>query len=144
MFDDTTRNAPEPMSGDDDQPLVPEGPGSEIQSTSSRTRYRDAAMSWLALGALLAAWHMEARLERPPAGGMRLASVRDDSQRSANQLWLTGATRARSWIARAPTRVAAKTVGAVISASGVDVDQPEWSSLASVRTARRWLGSTES
>src|SRR4030095_8798544 len=29
-----------------------------------RTRYRDAAVSWIALGALLAAWHVEARLDR--------------------------------------------------------------------------------
>ena len=28
-----------------------------------RTRYRDAAVSWIALGALLAAWHVETRLD---------------------------------------------------------------------------------
>jgi len=31
---------------------------------SLRTRYRDAAVSWIALGALLAAWQVEARLDR--------------------------------------------------------------------------------
>lgn len=32
--------------------------------TALHSRYRDAAVSWIALSALLAAWHVEARLDR--------------------------------------------------------------------------------
>jgi len=165
-LDDNQRRGPADLSGEESRPIATptiasdvtgaEGPG--MQNASSRTRYRsrsgsrsgsrpgsrygDAAMSWLAMGALLAAWHMEARLDRPVASGSRLATVRDGS-RFANQLWLNGVTRARSWIARAATESAAKTANAVVSASGVAVGQPDWSAIASVRTAKRWLGSRD-
>ena len=33
-------------------------------SAALRTRYRDAAMNWIALGVLLSAWHMEGRVDR--------------------------------------------------------------------------------
>lgn len=143
MFDVTTREPSEPA--DDACRTTATGSDSiEMQSTSSRTRYRDAAMSWLAFGALLAAWHREARLERPLASGARIAAVRENGQRYANQLWVNGGTTgSRSWIPRAPAGVAAMTANAVTSASAVSVEQPEWSSLASVRTARRWLDSRE-
>lgn len=147
-FDDSQRRASADPSAEESRATVPDTGADEpsMQNASSRTRYRsrygDAAMSWLALGALLAAWHMEARLERPAVPGSRLAAVRDGA-RFANPLWLTGATRARSWITRAVTENAAKTADAVVGASGVAVGQPDWSALASVRTAKRWLGSRE-
>jgi hypothetical protein len=144
-FDDNQRRGASLNSDEECGPSAPDVAGAdapEMQNASSRTRYRDAAMSWLALGALLAAWHMEARLDRPVVPGGRLAAVRDGS-RFANQLWLSGTSRARSWIARAASAGATKAASAFASANGAEAEQPDWSAIASVRTAKRWLGSRE-
>lgn len=100
------------------------------------TRYREKAMSWIALGALLAAWHMPARVDRPKdePGQWRISAPRSAQQREPKQPWLTRAADVRPWIARAPHGVARSRLQ-------LRVEQPEWSALASVRTARRWLGS---
>ena len=110
-------------------------PGRARVGTASRTRYRDAAMSWLALGALLAAWHMEARLDRPEdsATDPRLATVRNGGVKATGRLWLNRATEAPTWIARAPHGVARE------NRQAFDGRRPEWQRLASVRTLRRWL-----
>ena len=68
-----------------------------------RTRYRDAAVSWIALGALLAAWHVEARLERGDASaadprlawGKAVPAGHNPEIRSVR-------ADARSWIDRGP------------------------------------------
>jgi hypothetical protein len=144
-FDDNQRREQPDASGEESGTTAPHLTGAEapgMQNASTRTRYRDAAMSWLALGALLAAWHMEARLERPVVAGSRLAAVRDGS-RFANQLWLSGTSRARSWIERAAAATAARTADAFGTVGSVASEQPDWSAIASVRTAKRWLGSRE-
>lgn len=105
-------------------------------TTTARTRYRDQAMSWLALGAMLASWHMGPRIDRPAEqGSARHATVRSSSPRTASQLWLARAAETRSWIARAPHSVTST------AAEALNGRQPEWPALASVRTVRRWLGS---
>ncbi len=67
------------------------------------SRYRDAAVSWIALGALLAAWHVEARLDRVdtanpdprlagkpalPVGDLPIRVVRADARS-----WMEGTPR---------------------------------------------------
>jgi hypothetical protein len=138
MFDDAERTAG-PAEFLDENSRATRGEGdvftSQAQMTMTRTRYRDAAMSWLALGALLAAWHMEARLERSePVASARLALVRSGSPRGTAQPWLSRAEDQGSWIARAPH-------GARAEVRNFSARQPHWSALASVRTARRWLSS---
>lgn len=136
MFDDATRAAGPAEFLDENRATSAEGEVSmnESQTTMTRTRYRDAAMSWLALGALLAAWHMEARLERAePVASSRLAVVRSGSPRGSTQSWLARSDDGASWMARAPH-------GATAEVRNFSA-QPHWSALASVRTARRWLGS---
>lgn len=132
MFDSDERSAGEAETHNDNATVH----ASEVASVGS-TRYRGKAMSWLAFGALLAAWHMQGRVERPQPEGStaRVGSPRGADHppaRRPQQLWITRATEARSWIARAPHGVA-RSVSTVL-----DI-QPDFSSLASVRTARRWL-----
>lgn len=68
-----------------------------------RTRYRDAAVSWIALGALLAAWHVEARLER---GDATAADPRLAWEKAApaghNPEIRSVRADARSWMDRGP------------------------------------------
>lgn len=68
-----------------------------------RTRYRDAAVSWIALGALLAAWHVEARFERNDATALdpRLAAEKAVPVGHSAEIRSVGAD-ARSWMARGP------------------------------------------
>lgn len=132
MFDSDERSAGEAETHNDNATVQ----SSEVASVGS-TRYRGKAMSWLAFGALLAAWHMQGRVERPQTEGStaRVGSPRGADHppaRRPQQLWITRATEARSWIARAPHGVA-RSVSTVLDM------QPDFSSLASVRTARRWL-----
>ena len=67
-----------------------------------RRRYRDAAVSWNALGALLAAWHVEARLEQPDGTDLdpRLAG-RSAAPSKQAPLRVVRA-EARSWMDGAP------------------------------------------
>ncbi|HZF24824.1 MAG TPA: hypothetical protein VEZ88_01070 [Steroidobacteraceae bacterium] len=67
-----------------------------------RRRYRDAAVSWIALGALLAAWHVEARLEQPAATDIdpRLAA-RTATPSNAAPIRVVR-SEARSWMEGAP------------------------------------------
>lgn len=105
-------------------------------TTTTRTRYHGPAMSWLALGALLASWHMGARIDRPTElGAHRHPAARGGSPRAENQPWLTRAAQTRPWITRASRRVTSE------ESTALDGLQPEWPALASVRTVRRWLGS---
>lgn len=98
------------------------------------TRYREKAMSWIALGALLAAWHMPVRVDRPKDELVqsRVPAQRSSQQRAPEQLWLARSASARSWIARAPHGVTRTRTQHRYSA-------PDWSATASVRMARRWL-----
>jgi hypothetical protein len=144
--DDSLRRDNAENSGEERETTMPAAAAAEgMQNASSRTRYRfrygDAAMSWLALGTLLAAWHMEARVDRPAPMNGRLAAVRESS-RLANELWLSGVTRARSWITRAAT-TSVEMTGSALTPAGAAVGQPDWSAIASVRTAKRWLGARE-
>jgi hypothetical protein len=137
MFDDsdnTMSPSAMPEAFDRDESPMAEASDAGNTVTSSRTRYRESAMSWLALGALLAAWHMEARMERVEGGGSpRMAVVRSSSPRGAHPAWF--ANSERSWIARASSRASAVAVSALAVEK-----QPSWSAHASPRTARRWLG----
>lgn len=100
----------------------------EVTAVGTHTRYRGKAMSWLALGALLAAWHAP-RADRPTDNQSRHGAAR--GAQNHEQLWLARASQARTWIERAPHGVTAAVVPTAA--------QPDFSALASVRTARRWL-----
>lgn len=121
MFEDDARSAGETE-------LLADNANGEAAPMGMHTRYRDRAMSWLALGALLAAWHMPGRVDRPSDQARSGAARGSQNQ---EQLWLSRATQARTWIARAPH--------GVVRAVAEIAPQPEFSALASVRTARRWL-----
>jgi hypothetical protein len=70
-------------------------------ATAARTRYRDQALNWIALGVLLSAWQLEAQLdlegEHQPEP--RLALGKPAYTRNSQPLW-NSEPRARSWIAR--------------------------------------------
>jgi hypothetical protein len=70
---------------------------------SLRSRYRDAAMSWIALGALLAAWHVEARLDSADTDSLdpRLAKEKRVLPGSEMPIRIVRAD-ARSWIEGTP------------------------------------------
>jgi len=106
----------------------------EATLMGSPTRYRDKAMSWIALGALLAAWHMPVRVDRPKdeLNQSRVPALRSAQQRGPEHLWLARAADVRSWMARAPH-------GVTRTRSQLRLDSPDWSAFASVRMARRWL-----
>jgi hypothetical protein len=67
-----------------------------------RTRYRDAAVSWIALGALLAAWHVEARLERHDATAIDPRLAAEKAVPAGYSEIRTVRADARSWMARGP------------------------------------------
>ncbi len=123
MFEDDARSAGETGQLNDNAQ-------GEAIPMGMHTRYRGRAMSWLALGALLATWHSPARADRPSAESARSGNGAT-STGQPSQLWLARAAQSRTWIARAPH-------GVVRSVADF-ATQPEFSSLASVRTARRWL-----
>jgi hypothetical protein len=68
-----------------------------------RSRYREAAVSWIALGALLAAWHVEARLDHrdvnvdPRLAGAKPALPGSDMPlrvvRADTRSWMEGSPR---------------------------------------------------
>jgi len=124
MFDSDARSAGEAEPQPDNAPIEP-------ASAGMHTRYRDKAMSWLALGALLAAWHMPVRVDRPSEESNQSRAGAARGGQRQEQLWITRATEARTWIARAPH--------GVVRAISASAAQPDWPSIASVRTARRWL-----
>ncbi len=98
-------------------------------ATSARTRHRDAAMNWIALGVLLGAWHMEARLDRGLGVPMN-AHVANPS--TGRPLWSAG-SRARSWISRA-------TTGAVVTGAEHVVPRGSvYTPVTTLRMIRRWF-----
>lgn len=127
MFDCEDRSAGEAESLNDNS-------HGDATVMGSSTRYRDKAMSWIALGALLAAWHMPVRVDRPrdEPGQSRIPALRSAQQRAPEQLWLARAATMRSWMARAPH-------GVTRTRSQPRLDAPDRLALASVRMARRWL-----
>jgi hypothetical protein len=80
-------------------------------ANSARTRYRNQALNWIALGVLLTAWQMEAKLDRDQntQTDPRLAAAKPTQTSWPTQtrweepLWATE-PRARSWITRAAAR----------------------------------------
>lgn len=76
-------------------------------ATSARTRYRNQARNWIALGVLLTAWQMEAQLDRDKEAQTdpRLAASKSAQSGWEDPLWTTG-PRARSWISRAAIKAA--------------------------------------
>jgi len=76
-------------------------------ATSARTRYRNQARNWIALGVLLTAWQLEAQLDRDKDAQTdpRLAASKPIQTGWEDPLWATG-PRARSWISRASSRAA--------------------------------------
>jgi hypothetical protein len=77
-----------------------------VRLVSLRSRYRDAAVSWIALGALLAAWHVEARLDRSDTENLdpRLAKEKRVLPGSEMPIRIVRAD-ARSWIEGTPRRL---------------------------------------
>jgi hypothetical protein len=129
MFDSEERSAREAESHDENS----HGDGKVM---GFPTRYRDKAMSWIALGALLAAWHMPVRVDRAKEelAQSRVPALRSAHQRGPEQPWVTRASEVRSWMTRAPH-------GVTRTRSQQRFTAPDWSAIASVRMARRWLDS---
>jgi hypothetical protein len=75
-----------------------------ISDTAARTRYRDQALNWIAIGVLLGAWQLEAQLDREQESQQepRLALGKPAYTRDSLQLW-NAEPRARSWIRRVKT-----------------------------------------
>jgi hypothetical protein len=71
-------------------------------ATAARTRYREQAVNWIALGVLLGAWQMEAQLDRnnEPQPEPRLASPKPALACGPQPLW-SAEPQCRSWIRRA-------------------------------------------
>jgi hypothetical protein len=70
-------------------------------ATAARTRYRDQALNWIALGVLLSAWQLEAQLDRDdePQLHPRLALGKPAYTRDSQPLW-NAEPRGRSWMSR--------------------------------------------
>ena len=100
----------------------------DTAASAARTRSRDAAMNWIALGVLLSAWHMEARLDR--ALGSMNAHV-TKSGRGA-QLW-DSERRGSSWISRAVAGEPLVGVRHVVPPTSV------YNPVNTLRLVRRWL-----
>jgi hypothetical protein len=102
----------------------------DAAAAAARTRYRDTAMNWIALGVLLGAWHMESRLDRTP--GSMNAHVANPSSGRNRPLWDSG-SRGASWISRAVT--GAQLVGVRHMVPPASVYTP----VSTLRLVRRWL-----
>jgi hypothetical protein len=105
--------------------------GGEPSAAAARTRYRDAAMNWIAVGVMLSAWHMEARLERMP-GAPRNAHVAKAAAGRDTPLW-DAASRKPSWISRAISGAPLIGVQHVVPPSSV------YTPVSTLRLVRRWL-----
>lgn len=103
----------------------------DAAATATRTRYRDTAMNWIALGVLLGAWHMESRLDRTP-GSMNAHVARPSSGRGAQPLWDEG-SRGTSWISRALGGAPVGGVRHVVPPASV------YTPVSTLRLVRRWL-----
>ena len=103
-------------------------------ATATRTRYRDTAMNWIALGVLLGAWHMEARLDRT-LGSMNAHVAKPISGRGNRPLWDPEAN-GHSWISRA--------VGGtpLVGARHVVPPASVYTPVSTLRLVRRWLPGT--
>jgi hypothetical protein len=77
--------------------------GVGLRFMALRSRYREAAISWIALGALLAAWHVEARLDSNDTQNLdpRLAKEKRVLPGSEMPIRIVRAD-ARSWIEGTP------------------------------------------
>lgn len=104
----------------------------ENSATSARTRNRDVAMNWIALGVLLGAWHMEARLDRGLGVPMNAHVANPSAGRGTQPLWSVG-SRARSWISRAATGAVATGAQHVVPSASV------YTPTATPRMIRRWF-----
>jgi hypothetical protein len=103
-------------------------------AAAARTRYRDAAMNWIALGVLLSAWHMEGRLDRP-VGALNAHVGKRSDGRSTQPLW-TAESRGSSWISRAATGAPLTGVRHVVPPASV------YTPVSTLRLVRRWLPGT--
>ncbi len=106
--------------------------GGENSATSARTRHRDVAMNWIALGVLLGAWHMEARLDRGLGVPMNAHVANPSTGWGTQPLWSAG-SRARSWISRASASPIAMSARHVVPPAAV------YTPVATLRMIRRWL-----
>jgi hypothetical protein len=104
------------------------GPGT---AALARTRYRDTAMNWIALGVLLSAWHMEGRLDRN-LGSQLNAHVAKPSNGRGAPLWDEN-SRGTSWISRAASGAPLMGVRHVVPPSSV------YTPVSTLRLVRRWL-----
>ncbi|HSC08022.1 MAG TPA: hypothetical protein VLD59_14445 [Steroidobacteraceae bacterium] len=97
---------------------------------SLRDRVQNTAMNWIALGVLLGAWHMEARLDRT-LGSMNAHVAKPPSGRGT-QLW-NGEPGGTSWISRAAAGAPLVGVRHVVPPASV------YTPVSTLRLVRRWL-----
>ena len=96
---------------------------------SLRDRAQNTALNWIALGVLMGAWHMEARLDRTL--GSFNAHVAKPSGRG-NQLW-NAEPSGTSWISRAAAGASLVGVRHVMPPTSV------YTPVSTLRLVRRWL-----
>jgi hypothetical protein len=106
----------------------------DAATAAARTRYRDTAMNWIALGVLLGGWHMESRLDRTP-GSMNAHVAKPSSGRGAQPLW-AGESRGASWISRAVGGEPLVGVRHIVPPASV------YTPVSTLRLVRRWLPGT--
>jgi hypothetical protein len=100
---------------------------------SLRDRVQNTAMNWIALGVLLGAWHMEARLDRT-LGSMNAHVAKPTSGRDP-PLWDPEA-RKSSWISRAVGGAPLVGVRHIVPPASV------YTPVSTLRLVRRWLPGT--
>jgi hypothetical protein len=105
--------------------------GGQSPAALARTRYRDAAMNWIALGVLLSAWHMEGRLDRTLATQPNAHVAKSPGGRGA-PLW-DGNARETSWISRAASGAPLIGVRHIVPPSSV------YTPVSTLRLVRRWF-----
>jgi hypothetical protein len=101
-------------------------------ANAARTRYRDTAMNWIALGVLLGAWHMESRLDRTLGSTLNAHVAKPSSGRGTQPLWDNN-SRAVSWISRAAAGAPLVGVRHVVPPTSV------YTPVSTLRLVRRWL-----
>ncbi len=101
-------------------------------SAALRTRYRDAAMNWIALGVLLSAWHMEGRIDRTLSAQSNAHVANPSNGRGTQPLW-NARPRETSWISRAASGAALAGVQHVVPPASI------YNPVSTLRMIRRWL-----
>ncbi len=109
--------------------------GGANSAAAARTRYRDAAMNWIAVGVLLSAWHMESRLDRTLGASLNAHVAKPSDGRVTPPLWNPG-SRGPSWISRAVAGAPLNGVQHVVPPTSV------FTPMSTVRMIRRWLPGT--